>query len=382
MRAAGALHNRSQVPIDLVMWRNGQPGDVAIRVLDVNETEVNRVDVMMPKASLIATPDGQRGFVRIPANSSTLMVLPEIIVPEALGEQAQAFIEVAAAYVYTACGTAGEELSGPLQARLSITPRPTPYTAFGLPEQLAYRAGETLVITGYAFERATGMPMTNAPVSAGIGLDGFAWYVDAVSDSNGCFRAEWPIVPGISGLCQIWAAHPDVRDRLNHGQTAIYQAYFRPAEGTVRMAANDILTLRLNAYNPGSFTFTNLTAAFTAWQITEGVTNLLPMSVVSGVVENVEGLGLPPKQLVPVTLKLFATEEALPAFNCQYELVTPEGLRIPFDARVSVTAPLPLITVAAPANGYVDMSLDAAARPVRLTSSCGMTASRRCSASR
>ncbi|MFA7053624.1 MAG: Ig-like domain-containing protein, partial [Kiritimatiellia bacterium] len=352
------FYNRSQVPIDLVMWRNGQPGDVAIRVLDVNETEVNRVDVMMPKASLIATPDGQRGFVRIPANSSTLMVLPEIIVPEALGEQAQATIEVVAAFVYTACGTAGEELSGPLQARLSITPRPTPYTAFGLPEQLAYRAGETLVITGYAFERATGMPMTNAPVSAGIGLDGFAWYVDAVSDSNGCFRAEWPIVPGISGLCQIWAAHPDVRDRLNHGQTAIYQAYFRPAEGTVRMAANDILTLRLNAYNPGSFTFTNLTAAFTAWQITEGVTNLLPMSVVSGIVENVEGLGLPPKQLVPVTLKLFATEEALPAFNCRYELVTPEGLRIPFDARVSVTAPLPLITVAAPANGYVDMSLD------------------------
>ena len=84
-----------------------------------------------------------------------------------------------------------------------------------------------------------------------------------------------------------------------------------------------------------------LTAAFTAWQITDGVTNLLPMSVVSGVVENVEGLGLPPKQLTPVTLKLFAAEEALPAFNCRYELVTPEGLRIPFDARVSVTAPLP-----------------------------------------
>ena len=67
-----------------------------------------------------------------------------------------------------------------------------------------------------------------------------------------------------------------MRDRLNHGQTAIYQAYFRPPEGNVRMAANDVLTLRLNAYNPGSFTFTNLTAAFTAWQITEGVTNMLP----------------------------------------------------------------------------------------------------------
>ncbi len=85
--------------------------------------------------------------------------------------------------------------------------------ALGLPEQLAYRAGETLVITGYAFERATGMPMTNAPVSAGIGLDGFAWYVDAVSDSNGCFRAEWPIVPGLQNS-SCTATHPSRRSAL------------------------------------------------------------------------------------------------------------------------------------------------------------------------
>ncbi|MDA3926312.1 MAG: chitobiase/beta-hexosaminidase C-terminal domain-containing protein [Kiritimatiellae bacterium] len=352
------FYNRSQVPVDIVMWRNGQPGDVSIRVLDADETEVNRVDVMMTKSSLIPTPDSLRGFVRIPANGSTLMLLPEIIVPEALGEQSSATIKIVASHIYTACGEAGEEIAGPLEGSLPITPRLTPYTAFGLPEHAAYRAGENLVITGYAFNRTSGLPMTNVAVNAGVALDGYVWLVEGQSDSNGNFRVAWPILPGISGLCQVWAAHPDVSDRLNHGQTSIYQAYFRPAEGNVRMAANDVLTISLNAYNPGSFTFTNLISEFSAWQIVDGVTNMLPMSVVSGVVNQVESLGLPPKQLVPIKFKLYATEEALPSFNCRFELVTPEGLRIPFDALVGVTAPIPLITVASPAKGYVDMSLD------------------------
>jgi alpha-tubulin suppressor-like RCC1 family protein len=352
------IFNRSQVPIELVMWRNGQPGDVTVRVLDARETEVNRTDVMMPKSSLIPTPDNLRGYLRIPAKGSTLMVLPETIVPEALGEEDSAFIEVRANNIYARCGEAGEEISGPLLGRLTITPRPTAYTAFGVPERAVYLAGETLVITGYAFDRVTGARSTNVAVNVGIALDGTAWYLEAQSDEQGNFRAEWPIIEGLSGLCQVWASHPLVKDHLNHGQTAIYQAYFRPQEGSVRMAANDSLTIRLNVYNPGSFTFTNLTSAFTAWQVSGGVTNDLPMNIVSGAVSQIQSLVLPPKQQVPVTLTLLATEEAMPSFSCRFEIVTPEGLRIPFDAAVSVTTPLPLITVATPASGYVDMSLD------------------------
>ena len=357
------FYNPSQVPVDLVMWRNGQPGDVTIRVLDAHGTEANRADVVMTRDDsdhnlIIPTADGLRAFLRIPAKGSTLVTLSEIVVPEALGADASAFIEVRANNIYTSCGEAGEEISGPLQGRLPIMPSPTPYTAYGVPERAAYLAGETLVVTGYAFDRVTGARTTNVAVNVGIALDGHAWYVAAQTDAQGNFRAEWPISDGISGLCQVWASHPLVKDRLNQGETAIYQAYFSPQEGSVRTAANDPMTIRLNVYNPGSFTFTNLTSSFTAWQVTDGVTNVLPLAVVSGAVSQVESLTLHAKQQTPVTLTLFASEDAMPSFDCRFELITPEGLHIPFDATVSVSAPLPLITIASPANGYVNMSLD------------------------
>ncbi len=352
------IFNHSQVPVDLVMWRNDLPGDLSVLVLDENQTEVSKLDIMMPKSSLIATPDSQRGFRRISAGDSVEFTLPEIIIPEALGESETAFIRVDAAHIYHECGQSTEQISGPLSGRLRITPKATSYTALGQPDRAAYFAGDTMTVSGYAYDRESGDREPNVPVHVGLALDGFAWFVEAVTDENGDFSVERDIPQGISGTAKVWASHPQVHDRLNQAEAAIYQAYFRPGEGSVRMAANDELTLRLNAYNPGSFMFTNLTSEFTAWQVVDGVTNVLSLSSVSGAVHQVETLSLPPRELVPIELKLNATEDVLPGFNCRFEIVTPEGARVPFDAVVTVTTPLPLITVTAPSKGYVDMSLN------------------------
>ncbi|NLC81621.1 MAG: hypothetical protein GX748_10595, partial [Lentisphaerae bacterium] len=169
------IYNRSQTAIDLVMWRNGDPGDLSVSVLDAQQTEVSRIDVSMAKAALIPTADGLRGFLRIPAKGSTLLTLPEITIPEALGESETAYLAVTVARIYSACGETSEDLSGPLAGRYAMTPKLTAYTAFGQPERAVYFAGETLVVTGYAYDRVSSARMPGAAVRAGIAWEGATW---------------------------------------------------------------------------------------------------------------------------------------------------------------------------------------------------------------
>ena len=352
------VHNRGQEAIDLVMWRDATPGDLSIRVLDAAGTVVNRRDAMMAAASLNRSDDGHRGFLTILPGASVLVNMPEIVIPEALGGAGQAMIEVVAQRIYWRCGESDELLSGPLQGRVTITPTLTPYTAFGLPERSLYVAGETLVVTGYAFERVSGARATHVPVHVGLALGEYVWFAEAQTDAAGDFRAEWPVAAGVSGWFDIWAAHPAVKDRLNHGRAAVHQVYFRPNAADLRSAANDVLTIGLNVYNPGEFAYSNLTSVFTAWRM-EG-TNPVPLagSVVTGWVDQVETLSIGAFRQTPVTLKLAPTEDAPARLMARFEIVTDEGLRIPFEANVGVSQPLPLLQVTQPASGYVDMSLD------------------------
>jgi len=149
-----------------------------------------------------------------------------------------------------------------------------------------------------------------------------------------------------------------VKDRLNHGQAAVHQVYFRPNVADLRTAANDLLTVNLNVYNPGEFVYSNLTSVFRAWQM-DGTNEIpLPPTAVTGWVDQVESLVIGAFKQTPVSLKLAPTEDAPARLMARFEIVTGEGLHIPFDANVSVSQPLPLLQVVTPTVGYVDMSLD------------------------
>jgi hypothetical protein len=301
------VYNRCQEAIDLVMWRDATPGDLTIQVKDAAGNVVNREDAMLPAAALNHSDDGHRGFLTIPAGSYVTVAMPEIVIPEALSAASAASVEVTARQIYWHCGRADEQLSGPLTGRANITPTPTPYTALGLPERPVYLAGETLVVTGYAFARVDGARVANAPVHAGVALGDSIWFVDATTDAEGAFRAEWPIAPGVSGLFDVWAAHPLVKDRLNQGQTAIHQVYFRPGAADLRTAANDILTVSLNVYNPGVFVYSNLASRFHAWSVDGTNETPLASTVATGWVEQAASLVLGAARQTPVTLNLAST---------------------------------------------------------------------------
>jgi hypothetical protein len=349
------LYNRSVVPIYLATSHANAsiPGDLYIVVKDPQGQEVSR-------GAYYGTPsgvffDGDVGYVTIGAGSSTSLVLTNVLIPEAMASNIVTF-QAVASVIYDRRSASGRQSSGPLSGSTQSSLTQTPYYGVAQTDALVYMNDQSILITGQAIDRATGMPVPNAPLKIGFAARGCVWYVNVTNDASGNFSYVYTPTRGFAGTLGIWAAHPLVYDRLNQVQVNVSRLYVSPTESAVRMSLEDSLAFSVSLYNPGDVDLSGFSLDFAAYK-TEG-TNQIPITTLSGEILSDSSFTASAGQWTTISLKLRAAADAPTNATAVFTLKSAQGASAVFRGDVTLSQPVPVLSVTSPDAGYVEVSLD------------------------
>jgi hypothetical protein len=351
------LHNRGYAEMDVVLTRNnGQnPGDVYVSVRDGSGAEVSRAYFNGGVPGMSVLPDGT-GFIRIRPGASARVTVTRVLVPEALASAPSVAFEGGTDKIYWHLGGAGQMDSGPVLGTMNTSLRQTDYYGTLETDRRSYADDMPIVLTGRAINRATGQPVPNAALRIGFTMRGFTWYRAVSTDESGSYRHVYTPASGISGTFTFWSAHPEVFDLLNQAEATLHRMYSNPSYGDIRMSKNDHLDFGVTLINPGDLTLENVTTSVRVFQVSGGVET--PISTVQGtnLTEGVITLG--PHESRGITLRLNAAIDAPDSCVAEFILASAEGAHASFRGAISLLPAVPVLTVAEPASGYVEVSLD------------------------
>ena len=88
---------------------------------------------------------------------------------------------------------------------------------------------QDIEITGRAVERATGLPMADAPLNIVVSVNGFERTYNIFTGDAGSFHHTFSPLPGESGVYNVRAVHPDLTDKPVQGQFVISRMTIHPA---------------------------------------------------------------------------------------------------------------------------------------------------------
>lgn len=351
------VFNRGYADMDVVLIREGgaEPGDLSIAVLNPQGVEMSRTSFASLVPGLIFAPDGT-GFWRLQPGESRTVTVPDVLIPEVLGEGGGAILQAELAKIYHAIGTAEERVSGPLVGMMSSGLTQTPYYGTSMSDKALYADDDTVILTGQALDRETGLPVPEVPLHIGFSTRGIHWFEETTTDASGNYAFEYRPTAGLGGSFQVWAAHPDVVDRLDQTAFQFYRVYSAPARGTIRMSKNDTLDFSIGLINPGDLPLTDFALEFSAFEVIDGekvATEALTGSLVEAVPSLAAG-----GQRRTVKLRLQAELESPDHALVEFRLVSAEGASALFTGEVSLLAANPILAVPSPRVGYVQASLN------------------------
>ncbi|HWQ92249.1 MAG TPA: polymorphic toxin-type HINT domain-containing protein [Clostridia bacterium] len=349
------IYNRGYAPIYFATTRgNGAaPGDVYISVKNPQGQEVSRTGFNGTPPGVLFS--GDVGYLSVPQGGSTSFTVPGVLVPEALASNTVAFEAVVSA-LYDRVSANGQQASGPIFGSMQSSLSQTPYFGTAQTDFPLYGNNQPVIISGQAVNRATGLPQANASLRIGFASRGHRWYTPVTTDANGDYSYTFNVTPGLAGSLSIWAAHPEVSDQLNQAQISIYRTYITPQAGDIRMSVNGTLPFNISILNPGDQPLTDFEVAFQAYQM-QG-TNRVPITSLHGTSLSEPNFSLAAGARRTVTLELNADANAPSNAVVEFTLTAAQGAKATFLGSVTLLPAFPVLTVAQPEMGYVEVSLN------------------------
>ena len=351
------IHNRGYADMDVVLTRNSgrDPGDVYVSVKNSQGEEVSRGYFNGALPGILFLPNGT-GFMRVRPGASFRVTVPNVLVPEALASAISVTFEGGTDRVYWRYGSPQQQESGPVTGAMNTSLRQTDYYGTLQTDRQLYSNETPIVITGRAISRANGQPVPNAALKIGFTTRGFTWYRETTTDEAGDYRYVYAPAAGLSGTFTLWAAHPDVFDRLNQAEVTLYRIYANPPRGDIRMSKNDTLDFTIGLINPGDLTLENVTTTFRAYQMSGG--SEVPVSQVQGTMLSEGPVTLNPKETRSITLHLHADIDAPDTCTVEFTMTSVEGAAATFVGNVTLSPAVPVVTVTEPRSGYVEVSVN------------------------
>ena len=254
--------------MDVVVNRNNgaDPGDIHVAIENAEGLEISR-------GSYKGYPSGTRisdgtAYVRI-APGEVLCLEIQVLVPESLDEgDVIRFNGIVDTYSFDFSGS-GLQGSEPLTGFMNSGITLSAYYGTAQADKNIYADDESVIITGQAIDRETGLPETNAPLKLGFHLRGFTWYQNVTTDGSGNYSHEYAPPLGISGEFMIWGAHPDVFDTIDQDRFSFYRMYASPSDATIRSSKADTLDFEISLINPGDLELTDFSLEFSAHTVDE-----------------------------------------------------------------------------------------------------------------
>ncbi|MEM7001669.1 MAG: Ig-like domain-containing protein [Pseudomonadota bacterium] len=348
--------NHGTVDLDIVVRRNGgaEPGDIQLRLLDEN-------GLSLAEAAFNGLPSGVRfgngfEFVRIPPGGEQCFEL-SLIVPVTLEEGSiLSFEGSVSSFGYDLGGMpllSSGGLSGSLQSGLTLST----YFGTAMADKEAYANDETVVITGQAIDRDSGLPLADVDLNVGFLLNGYKWYEPVITDGDGNYQLDYEVSSVLAGDFTIWAAHPDVLDSIDQDQFRLYRLFSVPGDGSLRSARGETLNFNIELYNPGEERLDGFALTFRGYTL-DGSLNEVPEPTLNGSLIIPPDFAIEPGAREQIELTLAADLAAPNAANAEYRLESAQGAVAFFEADVSLLDPVPVIEVIAPTVGFVEVSLD------------------------
>lgn len=351
------LFNRGYADMDVVLVKaNGsQPGDVYVSIQNALGEEVSRSEFRGSLPGMMLSSDG-RGYVTVGAGAY-LDIPVDVLVPVGLEGDGTMKVVAGAKTLYHKLGSADEQQSGPISgsARMSVTQ--TEYYGTSATDKANYANEESVVITGQALRRSDDAPLPNTPLRIGFAMGSHRWYEEVLTDGTGSYRFVYSAPQGASGQLSIWAAHPEVVDRLDQQTVGFYRMYVLPRFGDIRMSKNDTYQFSLNLMNPSAERLTHMDADVRAYRM-EG-TNEINITTVTATPLWTPGMNLEPKGTQPVTIRLQTAMDAPDHAVVEIRFhSTDMGAADTFVGYLTLLEAVPVVDVVEPASGYLDVTVN------------------------
>ena len=240
------IFNRGYVNMQVIVERasGSQPGDIYISVQNALGQEVSRTPYQGAPPGTSFMSDGT-AYVNIAAGASVQFTVANVLVPAALVGTGNVTFQAVVGTNYSQIGTPAQLTSGPLFGSMVPGLAQTPYYGTLQTDQINYVNDDSVIITGQAITRATGLPLPNAALNIGFATRGYRWYIPVTTDTNGNYQYTYNPPPGFGGSLSLWAANPLVVDQLNQAQVFIYRVYSNSRPGDIQMSKNGTLNFSI-----------------------------------------------------------------------------------------------------------------------------------------
>ena len=333
----------------------GQPGDISVILQNEDGLEISRGWYTGLPPGVSMTGDGT-AYMNLAAGESFCADV-EVLIPAGLPEGAELTFVGRAEHLYSdmlsAVPVIGQTLSGSYLSRINQTE----YYGTARTDREFYANDDTIIISGQAINRASGLAEPEAALKIGFAVRGYHWFKEIVTDANGDFVYEYHPAPGLSGHFTVWAAHPYIFDTLRQDEFDLFRMYSSPASAEIRMSKGDSFRFPVELFNPGTAPLTDFELEFNGYVINENGEQI-PEPELSGSAEADSGFVLEPGQRKRLYLTLQAGIAAPDNALVEYHITTAEGVDLLLPATVALLPAVPVISVEEPRTGYVDLSLD------------------------
>ena len=263
-----ALNNHGSAPLDVVAAKGGGYTDdilVTVRtsdgvVLDQGKT-ANISGATWVGQDSVATLEPDGSFTFGPASIVVPVDAPDTVVVEAHVKR-----------TWHAYGST-DAWEGPEHvAEVLVSVVPPPYEVTAVTDKPAYKAGETVIVTGVATSTATGLTVPAQVVKLVISRKGFKQTLYTKTDAQGVYAVPFLPTPGIAGVFAVAAAHPGVVNPAVDGTFAVHGFTLGPAAFNVSLLAGTSYSASFTIENKGETPITGISALVPDPAPTDGVT--------------------------------------------------------------------------------------------------------------
>uniref|UniRef100_UPI003566D639 hypothetical protein n=1 Tax=Pontiella sp. TaxID=2837462 RepID=UPI003566D639 len=363
MPVAGTLHNfkvrvfnRGFADMDVVLFKaNGsQPGDVYVSIRNMLGGEISRgyFQGTVPGAVFA----GGRGYVTVAPGGYVDLWVKDLLVPVSLAATGSMTVEAGVETLYHQIGTADQQVSGPISATEQLGLALTEYYGTSATDKSGYANDEQIVITGQALRRSDHAPLPDTPLRIGFAMGNHQWSEEVTTDGSGSYSFAYDVPAGVAGELTLWAAHPDMVDRLDQTVVTIHRMFVLPRFGDIRMSKNDTYTFSLNLLNPGSLPLSGLAATVRAYRM-DG-TNEVDITTVTATPQWTPGTAIGADALVSFPVELQAADDAPDNAVVEIRFSAAEGAADTFSGFLTLLEAVPIVDVVEPASGYVDVTVN------------------------
>jgi hypothetical protein len=351
------IFNRGFADMDVVLMKsNGaQPGDVYVSLQNGLGVEVSRGEYRGSAPGMVLAPDG-RGYVTVAPGAHVDVWIGNVLVPVGLADGGTVVVEGGVDAIFHQIATVHEQTSGPISGTDSYSLTLSEYYGTSMTDKSNYANDEQIIISGQALRRSDNAPLPDTDLHIGFAMGEYRWFEDVTTDGAGDYSFTYDVPDGISGELAIWAAHPDVVDRLDQTTVGIFRMYVLPRFGDIRMSKNDTYTFSLNLLNPGAVPLEGIGVTVDAYRM-DG-TNQVPITTVTATPDITETtVGADSRVVVPVELQ--ATIDAPDNAVVEIRFASAvHGASDTFTAYLTLLEAVPIVDVVEPAPGYVDVTVN------------------------